>query len=253
MNLMVSAISNLSMISPVLGNNVSEVIHGQTDVAVTGCISLIICGLGVATNTMNCLVFSRQGLRDRMNLCLFMLSLVDCAFCLCACVHSTVSILHYLAMFGVGEEQNTKQAVYLTGVMYAFRATSGCYTMVISVERCFCVLLPFRATSLIRTQTMAIMLATIGTMMQLGFATVPLKYYVVSEEVSGVVYWRLELSRMWLDNRVIIDMILDNVMSISLPLLTFVIVVIATIITVVKLKAAMLWRDNAASSSSVSR
>lgn len=100
---------------------------------------------------------------------------------------------------------------------------------------------------------MAIMLATIGTMMQLGFATVPLKYYVVSEEVSGVVYWRLELSRMWLDNRVIIDMILDNVMSISLPLLTFVIVVIATIITVVKLKAAMLWRDNAASSSSVSR
>ena len=41
---------------------------------------------------------------------------------------------------------------------------SGCLTMIISVERCVCVFLPLRATSLIRTRTMAVIVfTTIGT------------------------------------------------------------------------------------------
>jgi len=35
---------------------------------------------GVTTNVINCMVFVRQGLRDRINLCLFSLALADTSF-----------------------------------------------------------------------------------------------------------------------------------------------------------------------------
>ena len=37
---------------------------------------------GVTTNVINCMVFVRQGLRDRINLCLFSLALADTSFLL---------------------------------------------------------------------------------------------------------------------------------------------------------------------------
>ena len=43
-------------------------------------VNWILFSIGVPTNLLNCLVFYRQGLRDRMNLCLFSLALVDMLF-----------------------------------------------------------------------------------------------------------------------------------------------------------------------------
>nr|KAG5688562.1 hypothetical protein BaRGS_002777 [Batillaria attramentaria] len=48
---------------------------------ITNCVlSPILFLVGVPTNIISCLVFYKQGLRDRMNLCLFVLALVDTVY-----------------------------------------------------------------------------------------------------------------------------------------------------------------------------
>nr|KAG5688573.1 hypothetical protein BaRGS_002788 [Batillaria attramentaria] len=96
--------------------------------------------VGVPANIISCLVFYKQGLRDRMNLCLFVLALVD-----------TVVVNFSFLVFGM-------------------RATSGCITMVIAVERCVCVVFPLRANSIMRTRTMGALLAITFIIMHLGFS-----------------------------------------------------------------------------------
>ena len=49
---------------------------------------------------------------------------------------------------------------YVMGIYRGFLLSSGCLTMIISVEWCVCVFLPLRATSLIRTRTMAAIVFT---------------------------------------------------------------------------------------------
>ena len=51
--------------------------------------------VGVPANLLNCVVFYRQGLRDRMNLCLFCLALVDMLFvALFFTMSSYLSLIH---------------------------------------------------------------------------------------------------------------------------------------------------------------
>ena len=104
-------------------------------------------------------LFFRAGLKDRMNLCLFCLSLVDGMFVFFYFLAGS----HCLVRFIMPDLQTWwKWSVrrYVMGVYAAFLLCSGCLTMIISVERCVCVFLPLRATSLIRTRTMAVIVFT---------------------------------------------------------------------------------------------
>ena len=94
-----------------------------------------------------------------MNLCLFCLSLVDGMFV----ISYSLTGSHCLVRFFRPDLQAWwKWSVhsYIPGLFRGFLLCSGCVTMIISVERCVCVFLPLRATSLIRTRTMAVILFT---------------------------------------------------------------------------------------------
>ena len=94
------------------------------------------------------------------NLCLFCLSLVDGMLVISS---SLISSDHCLAhLFRPDLETWWKWSVhsYALGLVRGSLLCSGCVTMIISVERCVCVFLPLRATSLIRTRTMAVLLFT---------------------------------------------------------------------------------------------
>ena len=94
-----------------------------------------------------------------MNLCLFCLSLVDGMFVISLSLASSHCLVRF---FRPDLQAWWKWSVqsYALGLIRGSLLCSGCVTMIISVERCVCVFLPLRATSLIRTRTMAVILFT---------------------------------------------------------------------------------------------
>ncbi|XP_025097952.1 uncharacterized protein LOC112566175 [Pomacea canaliculata] len=203
--------------------------------------------IGIPGNMVCCMVFHRQGLRDRMNLCLFSLAFVDLVYVTYALVWSSTVLMAYYRLFEFNEEKYMTCMRANLGITYGLRATSGLYSMVIAVERCVCVLFPLRASSLLRTRTMAALLLVLALFPQLGFSPLPIKYQVGQVVTPVGVEWQLIPSQLWHQHKDYIDAILYMFMSVTVPLLTFISVSLATFITVIKLRAAMSWREKATS------
>ena len=106
---------------------------------------------GVTTNVINCMVFVRQGLRDRINLCLFSLALADISFLL---LIFSAKFFSFLGLFD-GELEEYWSQKYLNTVLGPMMGTmniSNLMTMIISVERCICVVSPFTAKRFLKTR-----------------------------------------------------------------------------------------------------
>ena len=116
----------------------------------------------------------RAGLKDRMNLCLFWLSLVEGMFVF---VFSLTGSHCLVRFFRPDLQMWWKWLVHsdVVGFYRGFLLCSGCLTMIISVERCVCVFLPLRATLLIRTRTMAVIVFTTIATIQALCLIYPLK------------------------------------------------------------------------------
>ena len=96
---------------------------------------------GVTTKVINCMVFVRQGLRDRINLCLFSLALADISFLL---FMFSARFFPFLGLFDrdLGEFWSEKFLSTVLGPMLGTLNISNLMTMIISVERCICVVSP---------------------------------------------------------------------------------------------------------------
>nr|KAG5688571.1 hypothetical protein BaRGS_002786 [Batillaria attramentaria] len=176
--------------------------------------------VGVPANIISCLVFYKQGLRDRMNLCLFVLALVD------------------------------MMVVNFSFLVFGMRATSGCITMVIAVERCVCVVFPLRANSIMRTRTMGALLAITFIIMHLGFSVMFFRNKVESvyDKTRDQVLYRVtprEGFRKY--NFILWDIVYTIIFSFVVPIVTFVVVGVATAVTVIKLRTAIAWRASTSS------
>ena len=106
---------------------------------------------GVTTNVINCMVFVRQGLRDRINLCLFSLALADTSFLL---FMFSAKFFTFLGLFdrdleGYWRQKHTNTVL---GPMLGTMNISNLMTMIISVERCICVVSPFTAKRFLKTR-----------------------------------------------------------------------------------------------------
>nr|KAG5688563.1 hypothetical protein BaRGS_002778 [Batillaria attramentaria] len=137
---------------------------------ITNCVlNPLVLLVGVPTNIISCLVFYKQGLRDRMNLCLFVLALVDTVYLVSVFVIGVHSFIGLWAQ-DVGQKYDVTMSLYFSWFMWGMRAASGCITMVIAVERCVCVVFPLRANSIMRTRTMGALLTAIIIIFPLGRA-----------------------------------------------------------------------------------
>ena len=106
---------------------------------------------GVTTNVINCMVFVRQGLRDRINLCLFSLALADISFLL---FMFSAKFFSFLGLFdrdleGYWRQKHTNTVL---GPILGTMNISNLMTMIISVERCICVVSPFSAKRFLKTR-----------------------------------------------------------------------------------------------------
>ena len=202
--------------------------------------------IGVPTNFLNCVVFYKQGLRDRMNLCLFCLALVDMMF---VALFFTLSFHCMLGKVDVEVVDWWKWIVrkYVTGLYRGFLFSSGSLTMIISVERCFCVFLPMKAATLMKTRTMAgLITATVLTLQTLCLLY-PLKLDVIrlQNARTNTTTFFLRSTQLYRDNPVPFDILENIIVMTVIPFFTFFAVVVATALTVIQLKRAMAWRTGA--------
>ena len=236
-------------------NNPDNIISVQTllsvEQVVTCGVSLILLIVGVPTNLLNCLVFYRQGLRDRMNLCLFSLALADmlfvtffyviCSFCLVGQLRPELE-----------EWWKYFARKYFTGLFRGFLYTSGLLTMLIAVERCVCVTLPLKAATLVKTRTIAVIIVSIVLAIQGVCLLYPLEISIGTKEDpdTGRITLFLTTTEFHSQHKVLYNVMQNTFLMIVIPFTTFTVVTIATAVTVVQLKRAIAWRHGSSSSSS---
>ena len=236
-------------------NNPHNIISVETffifEKAVMCGINLILFSIGVPTNLLNCLVFYRQGLRDRMNLCLFSLALVDMLFITFFCLAGSYC---HVGLLRPEVEDWWKYFVlkYFTGLYRGFMISSGCLTMVIAVERCLCVTLPLKAATLVKTRTIAVIIVSVVVSIQIVCLLLLFKIGMESREDpnTGTTTFFLTTTEFYSEHKFLYDIVENTLIMIVIPFATFAVVTIATAITVVQLKRAIAWRHGSSSSSS---
>ena len=236
-------------------NNPHNVISVETflsfEKVVTCGVSLILFSIGMPTNLLNCLVFYRQGLRDRMNLCLFSLALVDMLYVTFFYLVGSYCLVGQLRP-DLEEWWKYFTRKYFTGLFEGFLTSSGLLTMLIAVERCVCVTLPLKAATLVKTRTIAVIIVGVVVSLQVVCLLYPLKISIGSREDpnTGRITLFLTITEFYSQHKVLYDVMENTFLNIVLPFTAFTVVTIATAITVVQLKRAIAWRHGSSSSSS---
>lgn len=219
----------------------SQQTHRMIRAVVGGVIMILITTVGVIGNIVNLLVFWRQGLTHRMNLSLFLLSTADLLFELYAFVVS----LHFLLIEAgiLSVELFYKVFSPSMGISFGLKITSACYFMVITTDRCICVLFPLHAASFIRTRTLGLVFAIIPVFVLIGCVSIALKYQIQIFEICGSAQWHLIPSSFASLERELFDNSMFVLMFIVLPIFNLFVVVAETIIILVKLKLTVKWQE----------
>ncbi|KAL8623156.1 hypothetical protein ACOMHN_057955 [Nucella lapillus] len=140
-------------------NIISQETEQIVDTAVgTVCLPILFV-ISVPCNILNMLVFWTQGLKERVNLCLFCLSLVDFLHMLNNFLFNFERIRFPFAPsteFGPVMEFIVNN--FLLGFVRGFNAVSEFISMLIASERCLCVASPLRSKTMLKTRTTAVIL-----------------------------------------------------------------------------------------------
>ncbi|KAK7489858.1 hypothetical protein BaRGS_00018880 [Batillaria attramentaria] len=128
-------------------------------------LAFIVVVLGMVGNVINMVVFSKLGLRERINLCLFWLACAD-----------FFSLVHHIFVYGENTYQLTNGALRMVVFNYhliyvsAFRSISYYMSAVISVERCICITKPLQAKLLLNNKP-TVAAIVLGSLFLLGSET----------------------------------------------------------------------------------
>ena len=116
-----------------------------------------------------------------MNVCLFSLALVDMLYVTFFYLVSSYCLVGQLFP-EVGEWWKIFVRKYFAGLYAGFLFSSGCLTMVIAVERCVCVTLPLKAATLVKTRTIAVIIASVVVSLQTMCLLYPLELSIGTRE-----------------------------------------------------------------------
>ena len=123
--------------------------------------------VGFPANCINMAVFFKQGLKERINFCLFSLALVDL---ICLTEIFMINVERIYTQFTDGERMGPVQRYMVDNNvigLYGFLYGSMLLYAIISVERCVCILFPLRAKTCISTKAIAFI--TVVGVLVLGF------------------------------------------------------------------------------------
>ena len=235
-------------------NLVSQEVEQAVDLAVAVFFLPALLLLSVPTNVVNMLVFWRHGVRERINLCLFCLSLADLIYIIQSFLHNVDKLYQpFTGETGVGVVFQFFVNHHLL-FLSAFSWESGFLSMLIACERCLCVYNPLRAQKIFKTRTtgVAIFFSTLvhhgllfigGT--RWGTACV---FDPVTNSTSRAIY----PTKFYLQNQDVIDAISGIVASLLLPVCYTTVICVTTAMTLIKLREVATWRKQTSSASAVS-
>lgn len=206
---------------------------------------LPVCFIGIPANIFNCVVFWIQGLQDRMNLCLFALALADLLYLVITLAIYPVSSLMGLYDKQLGDRYLVELITILISPLYGFRATSTFIGVVIAVERCVCIGLPFYSSTLIRTRTMGIVIIISFFVFQLCYGPYALSFEGRLMTGKDGQRWQLVPSPFFKDNSIVLEKVVNELVDILIPATFFLVLIVVTSVTVISLKRAMSWRQTA--------
>ena len=195
-------------------------------------------------------VFFKQGLKERINLCLFSLALVDLmSLSFTFAFHAE----RLYTQFTDGER---------IGVVYRYIVNSnllGLYgivygpmflSVVVSIERCICVLFPLRAQTCIPTKAVAfIIIFSVSVLLFARFAVTAMYQVTCFYEMhTQRVSWQPYVNNYYFRHKAMINALnsvfYGFVVTVGCP----VIVLVTTIITAVRLTQMVRWRSQTSSS-----
>ena len=195
-------------------------------------------------------VFFKQGLKKRINLCLFSLALVDL---ICLTVIFSFYAERIYTKFTDGERIGVvyryvvnNNVIGLYGIAYGPMFVST----IVSTERCICVLFPLRAQRCIPTKAIAfIIVAGVSILVFARFAVTAMYQVTCFYEMrTQRVSWQLYVNDYYFRNEAMLSALNGVFFGFCLTVGCPVIVLIATIITAVRLTQTVRWRSQTSSS-----
>ncbi|XP_076452287.1 uncharacterized protein LOC143287930 [Babylonia areolata] len=231
----------------IISHNVPKVVD-----FVVGTICLpVLCLVSFPTNVLSMLVFWKQGLKERVNLCLFYLSLVDFLHMLHAFFCNVDRI--YLP-FMTDDEFGPVFQFIVDHHLLGFRSLtwlSGFVSMVIACERCFCVVSPLRSQTVLSTRTTGLILAFATVFCVTGSLVNGSRWSLpcIFDPLTNTTSKRLLTSQFYARNRAHLNVLTLFVATIQ-PTTYLTVIVATTIVMSVKLRKMTAWREQSTSSTS---
>ena len=206
--------------------------------------------IGGPANAINMAVFYKQGLKDRVNLCLFALALADELFMIQAmCLYGEQLHLQFTTKERYGPMMTFMANHNLIG-FYGFSWVSQIMSAIIATERCLCIISPLKFQALLRTRTMAIVIIVVYLVVVGFYLIVATKYRVgcVYDPTSGISFNTAVTGEFYAKHADFVDYLDGFVYGAGLPGATIVVVVVTTSVTTVNLRRVVAWRKETSSS-----
>jgi len=208
--------------------------------------------IGFPANCINMAVFYKQGLKERINMCLFSLALIDI---ITLTMVFTFHAERIYTQFTSGER---------IGVVYRFAVNNNliglfgfAYGMmflsaIISTERCICILFPMRAQRCIPTKALAVVIivGVVGLMLARFAVTAMYRVTCFFEIRTQRVSWQIYVNDYYIPNKAMVTglngVFFGFLVTVGCPS----VVLVTTTISAVKLHQIVRWRSQSSSSMS---
>ncbi|KAK7487708.1 hypothetical protein BaRGS_00020975 [Batillaria attramentaria] len=208
--------------------------------------------ISFSTNSINMIVFYKHGLRERFNLCVFVLALSDTIY-MCGIFLTYVQFPNSLIVKALTSPETTTLGPVMRAVfdyklsgLAGFHSASQLISAIVACERCYCVVRPLKSHTVLSTKTMAGIIVIVCVPAVAGYFVTTSRWNLecTIDSATGSVTFVPKASSFYLQNRQLFDILNSVMYGFPLPALCITIVTVTTIITIVKLKQMTRWRED---------
>ncbi|XP_076464816.1 uncharacterized protein LOC143296670 [Babylonia areolata] len=230
----------------IVSAEVEEITYRMNDIML-----VVLFLIGGPGNVINMAVFYKQGLKDRVNLCLFALALADELYLIVAMFHHAEQVhLQFTTKERYGP-MYTFLANHNFPCLFGFVYVSSVFSAIIAGERCLCVLSPLKYQTLLRTKTMAIIIIATFVLVIGQQFIVAFRFRIgcIYDPETGMVSNTVVVGDFYKKHKEFVDNVDSIVSGVGLPGVVMIVVITATIVTAWKLRQIATWRSETTSSS----